>query len=124
MDDDLRNAWADFLQKTPWDYFITATFRDPLPQHRVATSLRSVGKTLKRYKPGAVFLGAEQHESHFYHIHGLYRQGLVNVPASFLWQDLFTTYGRAKVEIIRSVDDVSAYCTKYVTKKLADYDIF
>jgi len=124
LDDDLRTAWDEFLRKQPWDYFITATFRDPLPAYRVATSLRSVARTLRRFRPSAVFLGAEEHASRYFHIHGLYKHGLIRVQASDVWQQLFTTYGRARVDIIRSVDDVAAYCTKYVTKELADYDIF
>jgi hypothetical protein len=52
-----------------------------------------------------------------YHVHALLFS-LKEISRKGFWSDWFTRYGRALVEPVRSVDDVSAYCSKlaYVCK--------
>jgi len=64
MDEELRGAWANWLAGMEWDYFLTVTFREPLPRHRGESVLHSLAMTLrKRFQPQAFFLGTEPHLS-------------------------------------------------------------
>jgi len=110
---DLRLEWGNWLQTYPWDYFITVTCREPLPVHRSDSVLNAIGKQLcSRFKPEMVFLGAESHISRLTHFHGLYKctervgadpepSWLMRMRATEIWEILFETYGRSKVEKIR-----------------------
>lgn len=144
MDLVLRDGWREFLSSLEWDFFLTFTFRDFVPKHRGLNTLYFVERSLKRFAPHHIFLGLEEHLSGYMHMHGLYRQCETTplgqgesmaiadksyVPAArehstSIFQNLFQTYGRCKIEIPRSHDDVVEYVTKYATKNLADYSFF
>jgi len=134
VDTDLRLAWASWLESQPWDYFLTITFREPLPGHRADSTLNAIGKQLcATYRPEMVFLGAETHLSQAMHFHGLYKERAPPRPrpdwfwrlqAKALWQTLFETYGRSKVERVRGQGAVAKYVSKYCTKELGSYGIY
>jgi len=126
MDTGLRHEWASWLSQYTWDYFITVTFREPLPRHRGASVLNSIVKSINRCgaNPDLLFLGMEPHLSTFLHCHGLFKRrmdGYGLMPAKKIWWKLFQVYGYSKVEVIRSQEDASRYVTKYCVKALADY---
>ena len=114
----------EWLSSLGWTFFITVTFRQPREMHQSMSALNSVHKALSPWKPRLVFLGTEQHVSRLMHIHGLFSSGLIHPNTWIMWQRLFERFGRSKVEWVRSQEDVTAYCTKYVTKKLTDYNIW
>ena len=134
MNVDLKLEWADWLTSLPWDYFLTITFRAPVPGHRSDSVLNAIGKHLcARHKPEMVFLGAEAHLSQAIHFHGLYKS---TTPATFqpewwwklcgseVWRTLFETYGRSKVELVRDQSRVSAYVSKYCVKEIGSYGVY
>lgn len=126
MDQGLRLEWASFLNAQEWDYFLTITFREPLPQYRAERVLDSVYGALKRFKPSMVFLAAEAHVSQLAHFHGLFKGStpLPELRASELWQRLYDLFGRSKVEIPRSKSDVADYVSKYCVKRTEIYNLY
>lgn len=130
-----REAYGRYLQSLSWDYFVTVTFRHPVRDNLFAQE--SVWNTLADSGTERAFLAVERHRypSRDCHVHGLAKvERLVHngvfgphefyVGASSLWQDCFTRHGRARVEEIRTVQDVAAYCAKYVTKEMSDYGFY
>jgi len=135
---DLRLEWANFLSEQPWDFFLTVTFKDPLPLDRAEKVMHSVYKTLhRRCKPAMVFLGAEPHVSRLIHLHGLYKgcggpqgrcAGLgrphgIEDPSD-VWLPLFEIFGRSKVEIPRGKDAITRYVSKYCVKWCEIYNLY
>lgn len=139
MTPDLRLNWAQWLETFRWDYFLTVTLRDPLPAYRGESTLNSIGRQLcKRHKPELLFVGAERHLSLNMHFHGLYlstyagherdaewqREMYLKIESTEIWQTLFNTYGRSRVDVVRSAKDVSKYVSKYCVKELDCYAMF
>lgn len=124
IDHDLREELGAWLATLEWSYFLTVTCAIPRKPHQSLSLLTSIKRNLQPFLPSLVFLGTEQHLSSLLHVHGLYRHGLIAVPARVIWQSLFKQFGRSKVEVVRSQEAVSRYCTKYVVKELTDYDIW
>ena len=135
MDADLKLEWASWLTSLPWDYFLTITFRAPVPAHRSDSVLNAIGKHLCAWhKPEMLFLGAEAHLSQAMHFHGLYRttlppgvpqrDWLVDWGASDIWRTLFETYGRSSVEVVESQERVAVYVSKYCVKEIGSYGIY
>ena len=121
----LRNAYSDWLQSFRWDYFLTVTFADARQPHHALTTVRSVGKVLRRHEVNRWFLGTELHLSRNLHVHGLLQAPEWANPA---WRDdlnrtLYKRYGRTSMPRVRSREAVSTYVTKYVTKALTEYEI-
>jgi len=133
VDDDLRKAWAEYLGSLPWDYFLTVTFREPLPPHRGEAVLNSIERTLVSWQnPAMLFLGMELHVSRFLHLHGLYLTqrrwpNLGYMPEDStvsIWKALFKVFGRTRVELIRSPAEAAMYVSKYCVKDLEAYRIW
>lgn len=57
-----------------------------------------------------------------YHVHALWCD-CENKSRRVIWQTWFGRYGRVRIEPIRSRDDVSDYCAKYVTKVATWWDV-
>lgn len=116
---EIQDAYAEYLQEFSWDYYSTVTFRklrrDPLA---AAASVYAVldGKFLAT----RAFVAVERHVLDGVHLHLLsqhYREvGHQAVKAYSMWLYLFKAFGRTAVEAIRSTEDVSYYCSKYVSK--------
>lgn len=120
----LRAAFADWLQTFDWDYFLTVTFRDPVPPYKAESSLSWVWKTLRPLNPSLTFLASEEHASRYLHVHGLLAEGLSDLGPLPYWQRLLKQHGRSGVSAIRSRKEVSEYVAKYLTKELAAYNIW
>ena len=128
----LRDAWVEFLSKFGFQGFYTQTFADPIRFPRLAMDrgwkvLRSLAG---RYGVGVrAFLVAEEHKLGTYHTHGLvmtYPVPLLELPGSlkFTWSFGFERYGLCRIEDIKSVGGVCGYVSKYITKRVADYDVY
>ena len=121
----LRESMSEWLPTLNFDYFLTVTFRDPVPAHRASAALRTVSGVIRRAgPPRLLFLVTEPHALGSIHVHGLYARswplGVASEPAH-LWSKLYASLGRSRVERIHSQADVATYCTKYVLKGLTDY---
>lgn len=125
-----RSAYADYLQSLHWDFFITVTFRnhwrDSIKAHEAVWNALHYDSNVKR-----AFLAVERHRYPNWqvHVHGLvsdydgsWRPGML-LPWS-MWENLFKRFGRTRVEQIRSSEDVSGYCAKYVTKRVSEYGFY
>ena len=129
-EEELREAWGEWLLTMPWDYFLTVTFREPLPPHRQEGVLHSLEATVKRvFKPVGLFLGTEPHISRNVHIHGLVRSAALpafqGVERQDMWRYLFDKFGRSQVLPVRGTGKGAAYyVTKYCTKGNSAYSIY
>ena len=126
MESEVRDAFGDWLATFPWEYFITVTFREPRQPHHALSTVREVGKLIRRHASGSLFLGTELHHSRTLHVHGLLETaGRPNeFLASVLWRQLFDRFGRSQVRPVLSREAVSNYVSKYVTKRLTEWDMW
>lgn len=117
----LRDEYTKWLANEEWDYFFTGTFRDG---SFTPNSARRAGERF--FKPFTskelVVLFIESGSLYGeVHLHGLLRFDPFQKPtARLIWSRWFEKYGRAKVEVINSREDVAGYCCKYVTKEMKD----
>lgn len=131
-DNELRLAYASWLQEVPWDYFLTITFTVPRHPGQAIAVLQEIAGVVGRPQPGfsRLFLGTELHSNRTLHAHGLYRGPEANggvrhiASSTVLWQSLFHSFGRSAVSRVSSNEDVTQYVTKYVTKALTEYNIW
>ncbi|MCS7352438.1 MAG: hypothetical protein RMM10_13215, partial [Anaerolineae bacterium] len=131
--DELMRAWAEFLVRFNWEIFYTQTFQDPVGYPRLAME-RLVGVVRSfclRYGVGVlVFVVAEEHKLGSYHAHAILSslspRSLLSLKDSlrFIWLLGTERYGIARAESIDSIGGVTGYITKYMTKRMADYDFY
>lgn len=119
MTEDLRTAYAGWLQQYQWDYFFTTTFRSPRREPYYA--LKNVWSELEKHRVARAFIGVEPHRTGDLHLHGILA-GLgadwvlgIDLPSN-IWSALFKRFGRSKVEACNNHDAVSLYCAKYILK--------
>jgi len=122
---EVRDAFGLWLATFPWAYFLTVTFREPRHPYHAISTLRQIGKTIKRATDGDYFLGTEVHVSRTLHVHGLLSapHGPSESVPRELWRTLFKEYGRSQVHRVRSREAVSTYVSKYVTKEMTEWDM-
>jgi len=127
---DLKLEWANWLASQPWDYFLTVTFRDQVPERRQESVVHAVGETLtSSHALDCLFLAAEPHLSQNTHLHGLYkaatdRQDILANQKNDVWRVLFNKFGRSKVEVPRGPAHVARYVSKYVVKSSGYYELW
>lgn len=69
------------------------------------------------------FYALEQNPSRDgFHVHALWADA-GTVFRKEVWSQWFTRYGRARIEPVRSHDDVSSYVSKYVTKACSWWNV-
>jgi len=126
-----RHALSEWLQVFPWVYFLTVTFRWWARPEQAQQHFEYIRRALAWSHPERLFLGAELHIKGDLHVHGLlgfgpgaYVAGFGYPRATDIWTPLFERFGRSKVEAVRDKSAVAAYCTKYVTKELTDYNMW
>lgn len=128
----VNSPYAAWLGSLPWTYFLTITFREPVPAYRQETAVHAVGNTLVKLAGEdheLLFLASEPHLSKNTHLHGLLKIGLhgsvpYGVMGTIIWQRLFDLYGRSKVEQPRGQVAVGNYVAKYCTKTLGYYELW
>lgn len=117
----IRDSLAVLLQSYQWDYFYTATFRRPCASARLAIN-RIVTQT-DFFTADRLFVAAEPHYLGSYHCHGLVHWPDVYAPdPNWLAHRFEASRGWSRFENARSLEHVSSYCAKYLTKELADWD--
>lgn len=125
----------------PWDYFFTCTIdKKKMDRYDRFGFMSRLAQWLRdqRKKPGyeslAYLLIPEQHKDGAWHVHGLMR-GLPESALSYFvpfvhprdlveggfrnWEDCSVKFGYCSLGRIRSIDRVSGYVVKYVTKDMA-----
>ena len=118
----LLEGLRDFIQGFPgWNIFITQTFAHSISADRSDMAIERVQRFLESSlrRPHG-FLGAELHRSGTVHLHGLIGAS-GDVSRKRLWERLHRRFGFSRIEPVRSHEQVTAYCTKYVTKRLAEW---
>lgn len=118
-------AWGAYLSKFKWDYFGTFTFSE---QYSEVGARRAYERFIQSYEirpVRATFFGIERGTRYGrIHLHSLLQyEPDKRPPAQLIWRKWFEVYGRAKVEIPESQNDVAAYAAKYASKDMVDYDL-
>lgn len=119
-----RDSLSSYLQSRDWDYFITVTTRKPW-HDAIALNREAYSKLNGITAIERAFLCTEP----YYVRSGVHLHGLVKadkkyvefIPTQRIWQGLFTRFGRSKVELVHNLEQVTGYCSKYVTKSQGDY---
>lgn len=109
----------------PWHYWGTLTFREERSSKAVR---RAIESHLSRCNVSLAFWGIEAGKvSGRLHGHALYHFDRQIPPqAESIWEDWWTVdgaRGRAQIDQFEQEAGATHYVSKYVTKKLADYDI-
>jgi len=126
----MREEYSNYLQSLHWDYIITITFRK-VWRNSIYTK-DSVWEFLHgECYVARAFLAVERNPGSFpnLHVHGLVSDYTGKyLPRMLLpwgmWEGCFHRFGRSEVAPVRSPAAVSAYCSKYVTKRMADYGFY
>jgi len=109
----------------PWHYWGTLTFREERSRKAVR---RAIEGHLARCSASRAFWGIEAGKvSGRLHGHALYHFDRQIPPqAEAIWEDWWTidgARGRAHIDRFEQEKGATHYVSKYVTKRLADYDI-
>jgi len=129
-DSPLKAAYGDWLATFPIDFFLTITFREPVPMRRQESVTHAVGQTLKARYETIDFLGlfAEPHLSQNLHLHGLVHlsasESIVGRARRDMQQYLTDKFGRSQAAIPRGRGAVSAYVAKYCVKADGYYELW
>jgi len=128
---ELRQAWIDWLSQFGFQAFYTQTFAEPIKHHRLAMyrSWRVLRTLAPRYGVGVkAFIVAEEHALGTYHAHALvstFPTHVLKLRDSLKWVWLVgSEYGLCRFESISRIGGVSGYVSKYLTKRVCDYDFY
>ncbi len=124
---EVQTAYSDLLQDLPWDYYLTQTYRHLHRDHISAPArhwdaLQEAGAT-------RAFVAVEPHYLDGIHLHTLakFPEGMATATLFHrldLRRDLRRDFGFADVQRINDPEQVSTYCSKYVTKGAASHGFF
>jgi len=126
----LRDVYAEWLETFPWDFFLTITFREPVPMRRQESVTHAVGQSIKaRYETvDMLALFAEPHLSRTLHLHGLVKflggGGVLNHVRESLQGYLTDRFGWSRAEFPRGHEAVSKYVAKYCVKTTGYYELW
>jgi len=126
----VRDAYADWLASLPWDYFLTITFRDPVPMRRQESVTHAVGQSIKsRYETvDRLALFAEPHKSKNLHLHGLVHLGaseeIIGRARRDMQSYLRDKFGFSEAAFPRGHQAVSKYVAKYCVKANGYYELW
>lgn len=118
-------ALAGFLSSIDFSHFCTFTTRKPVSIAATRRIAEAVGLQFDAGRLTTMFWAAEEFDvREGYHFHALLKTPYHPMDI-FNWY--YPRYGRC--QIIHNADpdrrhSASYYCSKYVTKRLADYDIY
>lgn len=118
---EVREAWTSWLNEQEWKTFVTATFRDEsgmAPTYsRVTRAARFIERSLTRSLERPSFFGVLEKGSwsQRMHLHFLLSCDARLANAIFAKHRKFEGFTKV-IELQDSVDGVSEYVTKYVTK--------
>ena len=108
------SQWVHCL--APWSVFFTGTFEG---EYSEASCQRAFERYAKKTLPGvSYFYSIESNPSRAgHHVHALLAD-CAGMKRTEMWEAWFKRFGRARVEPVRSIADVSEYCSKHLTSYL------
>jgi len=118
-------ALAGFLDVVDFKYFCTFTTRKPISLNSTRRIAENVGKFIDAGNTSTLFWAAEPFDvREGYHFHALMR---THLHALEIYGWYFQRYGRC--QIINNEEPerrraASYYVSKYITKKISDYDVY
>lgn len=122
---DQVHAMAGFLDAVDFKYFCTFTTRKPVSLGATRRIAEKVAHYIDAGRTSTMFWAAEPFDvREGYHFHALMRTPY-NSMDIFAWY--FPRYGRCQIIDNQDPDrrqSASYYCSKYLTKGLADYDLY
>jgi len=129
---EIREAYADWLGSMPWDFFLTITFREPVPMRRQESVTHAVGQSINaRYETvDMLALFAEPHMSQNLHLHGLVHlrestiHGIHDLARRDMQQYLREKFGFSQAAFPRGRQAVSKYVAKYCVKADGYYELW
>lgn len=112
-------SWVDGL--APWQVIAHLTFRWEVS---LDAARRGYERWMRRGLPEVSYFFAEEANPcrDGYHIHALWADART-VYRKEAWASWFKRFGRARIEPVRNQGDVSDYCSKYVTKEGAWWNV-
>ncbi len=122
---ELREAWGGFLSRYPWDWFLTLTFREPVPSFTAHRRFQRFAHDIENAAglPVAWFRADEYGPAGGrLHIHAL----MLNTAAlsRLFWMDRWQQHnGYARIFPFDPQQGAAFYCSKYVTKTSGDWDV-
>jgi hypothetical protein len=125
VDRQLGEAWGEFLSGYPWDWFVTLTFRDPVPSFRAHRMFSKFARDIEKAAglPTAWFRGDEYGpRGGRLHLHAL----MLNVAhlRRLSWMDEWNRRaGYARILPFEPDKGAVYYCAKYVTKQFGEWDL-
>ena len=136
----LHDTWTDWLSSFHWDHFATLTFTEPRSEHSARRAFAKYVRSLDRLTGGGsvgYFCGYEYGTFGRLHLHALLRTSSPQtwlghggrpraskaLPTNQVWREWYDTFGRATVARYDRKRGAAGYVSKYVTKRLAYYDI-
>jgi len=131
FDEELRQAWQNWLSQFGFQAFYTQTFAEPVncPRLAMIRAWRVLRTLSSRYEVGVrAFVVAEEHVLGTYHAHALvltFPTPVLRLRDSLRWVWLVgSEYGLCRFKSIDAIGGVAGYVSKYLTKRPCDYDIF
>jgi len=136
----LRDSWTKWLSSFHWDHFATLTFAEPRSEASARRAFNSYVRALHRLTHGGsvgYFCGYEYGTFGRLHLHALMRTASPHtelgaggvpcastaLPGELVWRTWLDTFGRATVVPYDQRRGAAGYVSKYVTKRLAFYDL-
>ena len=126
---DLKQAFCSFLSRFAWQYMATWTFNQEITDP--IRAMRILHRFMARFDVKGYFCSVEWHRLRDgVHLHGLiadwqsnelYRASPLQIRE--LWGLWFELYGFNRIETVRADEAARKYCSKYITKNLADWDL-
>ena len=126
--DELTEAWSSFLDRWPWDWFATLTFRGDAvhpetAEKRFRVWISKINRTLygprwAKHGKGVRWVRAlERQRRGVVHFHALIGGDRLVELRRLTWMDKWDELaGFARIEPPRSSEAVRRYCAKYVIK--------
>jgi hypothetical protein len=136
----LHSAWTAWLSTFHWDHFSTLTFAEPRSEASARRAFAKYVRGLRQLTYGGsvgYFCGYEYGTYGRLHLHALMRTSTPQtvlgpggvprassaLPSEVVWRAWFDTFGRATVAPYDRKRGAAGYVSKYVTKRLAFYDL-
>lgn len=127
---DYQNSFSDWLSDYKFTTFGTFTTRQPLHLTGARRIARNFGHHIQAGKDSTMFWAAEPFDAREgYHFHALINTygKITNQQMKDYWQDEKRFGVGQFLEIRRALgkeNTIENYCSKYICKNLADYDIY
>lgn len=123
MGSEIIQQYGDWIEElAEWDYWTTLTFRD---EFSISSARRAGEHFMKAVNPSTAWWAIENGTiGGRTHIHSLMAFGHDRPDASHIWHRWYKRHGRAEVDRFDKKRGAAHYVGKYVTKELADYDVY